>query len=793
MADDKEKMRKGLELNGKPIPGYPQGVNRLSASNAEIEEARQKMEEELAEVQAVSIPSLSKLESFLSAFFEDARRWKEDESDVQETIVDSLNRRNGKYSIDKMSKIKEAGSSDVFIGLTGVKCRTFESWVHDVYVNSGKKRTWALKPTPIPDIPEEQKEEIAAKAMIQFFEEQEAMGQEQDSKRAYEIASEMRMQLIKKEYQEAHKKADKMSRLIHDQLIEGGWVRAFSDAIMDLSSSKACIIKGPIVRNRKKKVGWKKKGNKTIPDIQEEKIITFERVSPLDFYPGRANKCVNDGPIAEKMFISKESLLANRNEDGYITENIEYVCKQGAEYSYIHDLNYSDDIEELERREQDPINMTHHLSPELEAIEYWCHCPGSMLPEYGITKDMDGKDLDPLMDYDINVITVSNYIVFVSLNTDMLCRRPYSVYGFAKEIGGFWYQGIPELLKNEQDIANAAARAMVNNLGIASGPQVIIPDINRIPEGEDFTAMYPWKIWQGINTAGTNAPLVEFFQPDSRASEMLNIMNSAVRLADTTLEMPAFSTGPERVTGAGRTSSGLSMLMSTSNRGLKRVLLGLDRYVYQDIIEKLYDYNMMYSEDDDVKGDMNFMSEGIVSLIMKEQLSDKRINFLQATNNDFDRKILGMEGRAKILSDAMETLESDYDDIKPSREKISALIKREEQLERQQMQEAQMRIQKEQALIERESAVAQAEIQIEQQKLQLKAQEIERKDRTANKELDIRASKQEQQMYQDIIRRGEKEDQNDILNRLADMEGQADDEFTEAGGSGEAGAETDVN
>ena len=64
-------------------------------------------------------------------------------------------------------------------------------------------------------------------------------------------------------------------------------------------------------------------------------------------------------------------------------------------------------------------------------------------------------------------------------------------------------------------------------------------------------------------------------------------MNSAIRLADTTLEMPAFATGPERVAGAGRTSSGLAMLMSTSNRGLKRVLLGLDRYVYQDIIEKL--------------------------------------------------------------------------------------------------------------------------------------------------------------------------------------------------------------
>ena len=789
MHDDKKNMNEGLELNGKPIPGYPTGVEGLFASNEDIQKARDEMEEEMTHVEQAHSPELSRLESFLSGFFEDARKWKEDETDTQALIVDSLNRRNGKYSIEKMSKINEAGSSDVFIGLTGVKCRTFESWVHDVYVNSGKKRTWALKPTPIPDLPNEEKERIASEALLQFAREVD-QGAEPDESRAYQIASNLRSKIVQENYQISLEKAAKMSKFIHDQLIEGGWVKAFSDAVMDLSSSKACIIKGPIVRNRLKKKGWKKKGKKTVPDVGYEKVITFERVSPLDLYPGRTNKSVNDGPIAEKMFISKESLLSNREEKGYIKDNIEYVCKMGAADSSLYDMNFSDEIEEVERREHDPINMHMHMSPELEAIEYWCHSSGSMLPDYGITKDMNGKKLDPLMDYDINVITVSGLIVFISLNEDILCRRPYSVYGFAKEIGGFWYQGIPELLKNEQDIANAAARAMVNNLGIASGPQVVIPDINRIPEGEDFTAMYPWKIWQGVNTGGSNAPLVEFFQPDSRAGEMLNIMNSAIRLADTTLEMPAFATGPERVAGAGRTSSGLAMLMSTSNRGLKRVLLGLDRYVYQDIIEKLYDYNMMFEEDDSIKGDMNFMSEGIVSLIMKEQLSDKRINLLQATNNEFDMKILGLDGRAKILSDAMEALESDYDDIKPTRAKIKQLINQEETLQQQRIQENQMRIQKEQAMLERESAVAQAELQIEQQKLQLKAQEIEAKDRNTNKELDIRASKQEQALYRDLINKQEKESQGEMLNNLASFQGGDEDELTATEQQGETGDQT---
>ena len=307
---------------------------------------------------------------------------------------------------------------------------------------------------------------------------------------------------------------------------------------------------------------------------------------------------------------------------------------------------------------------------------------------------------------------------------------------------------------------------MVNNLGISSGPQVVIPDINRIPEGEDITAMYPWKIWQGTNMSNTNAPLVEFFQPDSRSGEMLNIMNQAINIADETLELPTYHTTPEKAGTSGRTSSGLAMLMSSSNRGLKRILLGVDRYIFQTIIERLYDYNMMYSENEKIKGDMNFISDGVMSMIMKEELSARRLDLLKITNNEFDQKILGMDGRAKILSDAMEALESDYDDIAPTKEKIEALIQQETILQKQAIEQNQIKIQKEQALMEREAALAQSEIQLEQQKLQLKAQEIQMKDRTDNKELDIRASKQTQNVMTQMMKMEAQREDPDLLEVL---------------------------
>lgn len=757
-------MNEGLSKSDKVVSGYPTGVNGLIANNEEIAKAKQEHEDALSNIYKEEVPMLSAIESHLAATFEDARSWKEGESDIQEQIIDSLNRRNGKYDSEKLSKIKAANSSEVFIGITGVKCRSFESWVHDVYMNAKRKRTWNLKPTPIVDVPEETVNKIVQSVMNEVAEKQvnnETINPEQ----AYSMASNMRSKIIENAYKKASKASEEMSKLIHDQMIEGGWITAFSEAVMDLSTSKACIIKGPIVRIRKVKNGWEKKGGKSVPKIGYEKVVTFERISPLDLYPGRSNQDVNDGPVCEKTFISKESLLANKDEKGYIKNNIEYVIRENHKSAILG--SFDEEIDETENRDTTFLGGgSQNMSPNLEGIEFWCHCPGSMLPDYGIVKDNEGKSIDPLRDYDINAITINNCLVYIGLNPDILDRRPYSVYGFAKEIGGFWYQGIPELIKNEQDIANASARAMVNNLGISSGPQVIIPDINRIPEGENITAMYPWKIWQGTNMSNTNAPLVDFFQPDSRSRELLDILRQAMSLTDQTLEIPNYHMGNEKSGAAGRTSSGLSMLMSSTNRGLKRILLGVDRYIFQTIIERLYDYNMMHHEDESIKGDMNFISEGVISMIMKEQLSERRLSLLNVTNNEFDMKILGLDGRAKILSDAMESLESDYDDIKPTPEKIKALIEQENLLQKQAIEQNQIKIQKEQAFMEREAALAQSEIQIEQQKLQLKAQEIQLKDRTSNKELDIRASKQQQNVMTDMMKLEQQREDPDLMEVL---------------------------
>ena len=63
-----------------------------------------------------------------------------------------------------------------------------------------------------------------------------------------------------------------------------------------------------------------------------------------------------------------------------------------------------------------------------------------------------------------------------------------------------------------QPVANATLRALVNNLSIASGPQVVVND-DRLGDGEDGEQMYPWKRWHvKSDPFGNNTEkAIEFF------------------------------------------------------------------------------------------------------------------------------------------------------------------------------------------------------------------------------------------------------------------------------------------
>ena len=78
---------------------------------------------------------------------------------------------------------------------------------------------------------------------------------------------------------------------------------------------------------------------------------------------------------------------------------------------------------------------------------------------------------------------------------------------------------------------------------------------------------------------------------------------------------------------------------------------------------------MMFEEDESIKGDAQVEARGAVALMQIETLQLRRNEFLQATANEIDSQIVGVEGRSEILREVAKGLEMDVNRIIPPRSK----------------------------------------------------------------------------------------------------------------------------
>jgi hypothetical protein len=388
-------------------------------------------------------------------------------------------------------------------------------------------------------------------------------------------------------------------------------------------------------------------------------VREVERVSPYDIYPSPNSCGVDDGYLIQRHRLSSSSLESFLGVPGYSDENIQSALDHYSHTGYRY-LEYGD-------QQKDNLEGKYHSrlynSQVIEALEFWGRVEGSMLREFV-------DEVEDFRTYEVNVWVVGNYVIKAIINPDPLGRRPYDIASWVPIPGAFWGNALPEIMRDVQTMCNAAARSLANNMGIASGPQVEVV-VDRLADGEELTSMYPWKIWQTTSDrTGGGQPGVRFFSPDMKAAELMTIYQTFLKQADEVTGIPNYVYGSNAVGGAGRTASGLSMLMDNAAKGIKQAISFIDRVV-SGVVGRLYTHNMMYNPDPYIKGDFRVVSKGTMGLIAKEQLSIRRNEFLQATANPVDLQIVGVQGRAYLLRELANSLQMDTDKIVPSPEQLN--------------------------------------------------------------------------------------------------------------------------
>lgn len=599
-------------------------------------------------------PVVLSLAGYVRRCYEEAKTAK---SDVTERLLRSERQRRGVYDPDKLAMIRQTGGSDIYMMLTDIKCRAAESWIKDVMLSSGEK-PWSLTPTAEPSVPEELRNEIIEVVTAEADEVQSAgigVNPQTIEKRMEEIYEEVKKRLMDR----SKEAALKMEKRILDKMQQSKFNTVLSEVIYDFCTYPTAFIKGPVVRT-KKKMSW---GKNWTPVVTDEIVEDFERVSPYDIFPSPNASNTQDGYIIERHQLTRADLEDLRNSPSFNVDAIDQVLRTYGN-SGLRELTQSD----TERNLLEGRNNTLVGTELIESIEFWGSVSGYMLREWGM------DDVEDYREYEVCVWQVGSYVIKCVKNPDPLSRRPYSKASWESIPGAFWGLALPEMMTDVQTVCNAAARALANNMGIASGPQVEV-SVDRLPDGEDLTKMYPWKIWQTTSDrTGGGQPAIRFFQPDMNANTLLGVYQHFQRVADEVTGVPNYIYGSGQMSGAGRTASGLSMLMENAAKGIKQAILALDT-ANTEVLQRLYDHIMIYDDDSSIKGDMQIVPAGVVGTLLKESVQQRRNEFLQMTANPVDIQIMGPSGRAMLLREAAKTLNMDIDKIIPDPEKIAEVQK----------------------------------------------------------------------------------------------------------------------
>lgn len=586
------------------------------------------------------------------------------EQEVETRMHQSLRQRRGEYDPEVLGKIRATQGSEIYMMLTAVKCRAAGSWLRDTLLGQRNEKPWTLRPTPIPTLSPEKVLELREAAIQQLSMLFMQTGQMPMQGQIRSLLEEMRDEFMVKQQEDATKKVERMEMKMEDQLVEGSFLFAMSQFIDDITTFPSAIIKGPIVR-RKPKMQWVpgKTGFKL--DYKEDIVLEWERVSPFDIYPSPDSADVNDGFLIERHKLRRADLEALKGVEGYDDDSIDLVLDEygrGGLQSWT-----ANDSQRALAEGKDTSAVMSNPEGMIEALQYWGQVQGKTLQEWGV----EGVD-DPLKEYNCEVWLIGQYVIKADINYHPNGLKPYYKSSYEEIPGSFWGNSVADLARDTQAMCNAAARAISNNMGIASGPQVGV-NVDRMPPGEELTQMYPWKIWQftdDISGANTKDPIV-FFQPESNVQQLMAVYERFSVMADEHTGIPRYMTGDSPAQGAGRTASGMSMLQSNASKTIKQVVGLIDINVITPLIERLYFWNMKYNPDNDIKGDVNVVARGAMSIMMKETAQVRRNEWLMATANPFDMQIVGMEGRAEVLRETAKTLDMPNPDrIVPSPEKL---------------------------------------------------------------------------------------------------------------------------
>lgn len=615
------------------------------------------------------------LVSYIKGQFEIFRNHRNTSAGWSERLLICLRTFNGQYDANQLREIRRFGGSEVYARVIAQKCRAASSLLRDIYL--GDTRPWAVKPAAAPKIPDEIRQNIdqLIKLENQMVSKQQGKPPDPTDEQARKTA------LLESALDAAKKKATQQARdsddKIEDILREGHFYQAFAEFLVDLPIFPFGVICGPEVKIIPEVI-WPPGGGQ--PTVQQKPKLTWRRVAPFDIWWTSGVSDIANADIIEKLKVTRAELNDLLDLPGYNQDELRAVLDEYGRGGLYDNWDTTDaERAVLENKENPAWNRSRLIS----MMAFNGNIQGRMLQDYGLAVP------DELRDYHVQAWCIGSHVIKCQLSPSPRQRHPYFTTSFEKVPGTPVGNGLTDLLEDLQVVSNATLRSLVNNLSISSGPQVVVNDDRLSPDetGED---LYPWKRWHTRNDpVGNNArPPIEFFMPTSNVQSLVQAYQEFVSIADDVSAIPKYVGGQAGAGGAGRTASGLAMLMGNASKILQTVSANIDREVMEPALLQLADLIMLTDTSGLLTGEEKISVQGVQVAIQKETIRQRQIEWLQATNNPTDMHIVGIKGRGAALRAVSSTIGLPGEDVVPSEQALERMEAQQKQQQQNPQQQA---------------------------------------------------------------------------------------------------------
>lgn len=405
--------------------------------------------------------------------------------------------------------------------------------------------------------------------------------------------------------------AKKAETRIYDWMVESQHHREVRKVIFDAARLGVGVLKGPYPAATTRMSSKKGSGEGASLEIVTHDSITPKEawVNAWNVFPDPAcGENITDGDyIFERDYYSERQVRKLKGLPGYLNAQLDEVIEAGPKKSVVSNKN--------------PNEPEHH-----NPYEVWFY--------HGTIDKADFDEVNPSASKSVKngknqvyaIITMINDIVVRgSLNPLDSGKLPYHSVPWTRRPGAWAGVGIAEQLEVPQRIVNAATRALLNNGGVSSGPQIIMNREGVRPANGDWR-LAPHKIWYASKETNMDDVRKTFFSFDigNVTDQMLKIAEYGMKLAEESTNIPLITQGMSGSTTP-ETLGAAQLQNNNANQLLRNIGYGFDEYITEPLVQQYYEYLLLDpTVPDDEKGDIKINAHGSIALV-ERSIQDQTI------------------------------------------------------------------------------------------------------------------------------------------------------------------------